>query len=320
MNPDWQLTRLSRRDLLRYAGAGAGALWASALVASCGRSGPSASPQRGPHSFQALVVGATSLSLIQAQSALGVGKDLFTFGLATSGGELLTGGSPQVWAAADETSTPLGPFRATWYRFTGFDETHDRSPRSPLPGFYAAEVRLPSPGNWLLAAAIESGPDRDVGVGAMEAVSGGVAGVGTKATAVRTPVATTEAALRKICSRQPPDNMHYVSLDRALASGKPTVVVFSTPLLCDSKMCGPVTDEVLLVFRSIGPARANFVHVDIYPPPHRQEVDPSRPYVAWRFTTDPWTIVVDGRGIIRSRFEGPVVASEISRDLLPLLP
>jgi hypothetical protein len=49
-----------------------------------------------------------------------------------------------------------------------------------------------------------------------------------------------------------------------MASGKPTVVSFATPLLCGSRMCGPVVDEQLLVFDELDD-RANFIHVEISP-------------------------------------------------------
>ena len=130
---------LSRRDLLRQVAAGAGALGLSALLAAC--SGDDGSSDRQPSnpagSIGAVGQGATQLSLLNAQSQLPVGRQLFTFGLATSDNRLVTGGRPEVWTARDETSKALGPFPADWLEMDAYTETGDKSPRSPLVGFYA---------------------------------------------------------------------------------------------------------------------------------------------------------------------------------------
>jgi hypothetical protein len=90
-------------------------------------------------------------------------------------------------------------------------------------------------------------------------------------------------------------------------------------------MCGPVTDEAYAVFQSVGKAKANFIHVEEFlpgpklTPPAPTEENQSTPFKAWHLVTEPWTFVIDGRGIVRARFEGPVVAEQISAALQPLL-
>jgi hypothetical protein len=111
--------------------------------------------------------------------------------------------------------------------------------------------------------------------------------------------------------------MHAISLDAALrSSSRPTVVVFATPLLCQSRMCGPVVDEVLVAATTTTPGKANFVHVKIYP--RRDATKPAPAFHRWGFQTEPWTIVIDRRGSIRVRFEGPVVTAQIQAALRPL--
>jgi hypothetical protein len=309
----------SRRDLLRLAAGAAGALGLSALAAACGgKAGSSSKPPSSPAgSIGAVGEGTTQLSLINAQSQLPTGRQLFTFGLSTPDNSLVSEGKPQVWAAKDETGKALGPFPAEWRLMNAYDETGDKSPRSPLVGFYAAEVEIPSPGNWLLAAVVDDGGRRGVGRGAVPVADKVVAQVGSKALAVPTVVAKSKDDLDKVCTRNPPCPMHTISLDRAVRSGRPTAVSFSTPLFCSSRMCGPAVDELLLVSRNVG-AKANFVHVEIYP----NEENPSKPvkaFTKWGFESEPWTIVIDARGVIRARFEGPVTDAEITDALRPLL-
>ncbi len=118
--------------------------------------------------------------------------------------------------------------------------------------------------------------------------------------------------------------MHYVSLEDALSSGKPTVISFATPLLCSTRTCGPVVDEQLLVFEQAGRDRANFIHVeeflpgkDLQPPPATAE-NLSPAFKAWGFDTDPWLVIADKNGVIRFRSLG-VIAAEIQRAFEPLL-
>src|SRR6266508_2987512 len=268
---------ISRRELLRLAGVGGGALGLAALLGACdgdgdgdGGSGPAAPPG----SLQALQANALQLSLLGAQSQLQVGESLFTFGLATADNKLVAGGTPAVWAATDDSSKALGPFPTRWFELTAYDKTKDGSPRSELTGFYGAQVELPKAANWMLAASLELDGRRAVGRGAVPVV------------------------------------------DDALRAGRPTVVNFATPLLCSSRMCGPVVDEQMVVAAKLG-RRASFIHVEIYP--DRDPAKPAPALTAYGFTTEPWLLVVDRGGVIRARFEGPVTAAQIEAALRPLL-
>jgi hypothetical protein len=259
------------------------------------------------------------LSLLNAQSQLTTGENVFTFGLSSGPGELIGQGTPQVFVATSPEEPALGPFEATWHEFTAYELTGDRGPEPGLPGFFAATVEFPEPGNWLVAAAANVEDGSGVGVGAIAVVeaSEAFAAVGSKALAVKTPVATEPSAVRQFCTRQPPDPLHYISLDDALSNGKPTVVTFGTPLLCESRMCGPVVDEVMLVFEEVGKEKANFVHVEVFPT--RQVDEPARPFLQWGFESEPWTVVIDGDGTIRARLEGPASATLVEQALRPLL-
>jgi hypothetical protein len=152
------------------------------------------------------------------------------------------------------------------------------------------------------------------------------AGIGSHAVDAPTPVATTRRVAEEICTRRPPDPMHYISLSDALMNGLSTVVVFATPLLCESQTCGPVVDEQILVFEKHGPARANFIHVEEFlpgrdrklPPPTVKNLSPA--FKAWNFDTEPWVIVIDRRGVVRARLgPGATAAGQIEAALQPLL-
>jgi len=316
-------SELGRRDALRVlAGAGGGVLLSS-LLAACNSSGASAAPAG---SISALTSGTRTYSLLSSVTAMNPGTNHFAFDLASRSGRVVSGGRPKVWIGKDERSPAIGPVAASWYDLTAYALTGDRSPRTTIPGLFDAPLDLPTAGDWYVLARAVGGGVRAAAIGAVPVVTGHVpAAMGSAAVSVPTPTATTEHGLREICTRQPPCHLHAVSLDRALRRGRPTVVVFSTPLLCQSRFCAPVTDEVILTSSRIGSHRASFIHVEIYPPGRNLQPPPPiaanrAPAVkAWGFETEPWTIVIDRRGIVRGRFEGPVAAPLIEAALQPLL-
>ena len=133
---------------------------------------PPPQPSPSPGSIDALKPGAIQLSLLQAQSELTTGKNLFSFGLTTQQGQLLLGGSPKVYASQDSAASgALGPWEATAYKFAADDVFKDNAPRSPLTGFYVAEVDIPVAGNWTLAAVAQLSSQTGVGVGIMKVVA-----------------------------------------------------------------------------------------------------------------------------------------------------
>jgi hypothetical protein len=311
--------RPTRRQFLIAMGVGL-------IGAACSRAG-GRTVAGAPGSIDALTSGKTPLSVLGTGTdalPMNPGTNRLGFALVTSAGGLVHGGSPEMWIAKDSRTRALGPFPATWHPFTGYDKTGDRSPKSPLPGAYAAEIDFPSAGAWDLVVTVADSSGGLAGKGIVQiTASPVVAGLGSKAIPTSTPVATTARKLKEVCTRVPPDPMHYLSLDVALRSAKPTVVVFSTPLLCESQLCGPVTDEVLLVFETVGSRRANFIHVEEYPPgtsaaaPLPENRAPA--FKAWGLESEPWVFVIDRTGLITFRSLGPVTASEISAALQPLL-
>lgn len=255
-----------------------------------------------------------------------LGSFYFGFELTTSKGQVVSGGAPQVFLGRDRTTPALGPFPATWhpFEFTGFG---DKAPRSAFPGTYSTTVTVPEPGTYTAAVVLTTGGKRAAGASTAETpvpvtTDKIPAAIGSPAIPVDTPVATTTKALEEICTRRPPDPMHAISLADALKNGKPTVVTFATPALCESMFCGPVVDEQLGAFQKIGAEAANFIHVEEFLPGpggviHQDGLSPG--FTKWGFTSEPWTIFIDARGVIRGRFEGPFTDGQIEAVLQPLL-
>lgn len=143
-----------------------------------------------------------------------------------------------------------------------------------------------------------------------------VPGVGDVAPAVETRTLDNHA-LEEISSDSDPDpSLYQMSLDEALTSGRPTVVVFATPAFCVSQTCGPMLDQV----KAVAPAHpnVNFVHVEIYENLDATSADelilvPA--VTAWGLPSEPWVFVVDGEGIVAARFEGAMMMDEVEAAL-----
>ena len=143
-----------------------------------------------------------------------------------------------------------------------------------------------------------------------------VPGVGDTA-----PVVTTRTLadypIEEISSDDEPDPaMYQMSLDRALESGRPTVVVFATPAFCTSQTCGPMLDQVKAV--ATNHPKANFLHVEIYENLDATDLNDLVvvPAVSeWGLPSEPWVFVVDGNGTISARFEGAMLEGELESAL-----
>jgi hypothetical protein len=140
-----------------------------------------------------------------------------------------------------------------------------------------------------------------------------VPGVGDRAIKVDTPtVASVGGDVSKIDTRTPPDDMHRYNLADVLGK-KPVVLVFATPALCESRVCGPALDVAYQVEKQ-HPGQAVFIHMEIY-----NDNDPNkgfRPQVtAWHLPTEPWIFAIDRKGKIVDRIEGAATVPDVEAAL-----
>jgi hypothetical protein len=55
-----------------------------------------------------------------------------------------------------------------------------------------------------------------------------------------------------------------MTVAEAMENGRPTVVGFITPGLCQTQWCAPVLESVEAVRDNVGDAAANFIHIEVY--------------------------------------------------------
>jgi hypothetical protein len=128
--------------------------------------------------------------------------------------------------------------------------------------------------------------------------------VGEKPPHVQTDtLASAKGDVSKIDTRQPPDDMHGDSFADVVGK-KPVALLFATPQLCQSRVCGPVVDIAAQMKAKYG-KQIDFIHQEVYVDNNpKKGIRP--PMRAFHLATEPWLFVVGRDGRITARLEGSV--------------
>ena len=196
---------------------------------------------------------------------------------------------------------------------------HVHNEATDVQGIYVTYVTFERPGSWGLEVLARQGD----GPVAMSRFTINVLAAprtpapGTPAPRSHNLIASDVPDLRQIDTSDPPDpRLHQVRIADAIAQGKPQVIVFAAPKLCTSRVCGPVVDVVRTLLPTYG-TRVVFTHQEIWRDAAAHKFFPT--VVEWNLQTEPWIYVVDGKGVIRAKFEGPTTAREIEAALQQIL-
>jgi hypothetical protein len=132
---------------------------------------------------------------------------------------------------------------------------------------------------------------------------------GDQAPVIDTPTeADAGGDIESIDTRVPPSTMHEQNFADVVGK-KPIVLVFATPRLCQSRVCGPVVDVAEQLKAEYG-EQAEFIHMEIF---RDNDINKGfRPQVAaWRLPTEPWVFTIDKEGKVAARLEGAYSAGEL---------
>ena len=264
-------------------------------------------------------------------SELVVGENRFAFGLLKAG-KLLEGADVKLRLyAIDGGEAKLAaelrvPYQAvknvkqerSVHRHADGTE-HVHGGDSSVRGLYVAQLSFARAGDWgvelLVSQANAAFEPVRLAVTVLDAPA--TLPVGSAAPRSRNLIASDVKDLRQIDTSQRPDpRLHQVRIADAIKQGKPQLIVFATPQFCTSRMCGPVVDIVRTLLPAYG-KRVAFTHQEIWQDFADKKVFPT--VEEWRLVTEPWIFVVDGRGLIRAKFEGLVTAHELETSLREML-
>jgi hypothetical protein len=241
-----------------------------------------------------------------ATSVLEPGENRLAFGVIGAGNELVYG-KTAVYVARTPNSRAQGPFPApadALITKPAFRSRTAASETDPIASIYAAQVPFRRAGkhsvlvlsktrNGVTGAATQINVVRD----------SPIPGVGDRPPAVDTDTLDSAGGnIEAIDTRVPPAReLHETSLEDVLGR-KPVALLFATPQLCQSRVCGPVVDIALQMRAQYG-EQMTFIHQEVYVD---NQVDKGlrAPLRAFHLQTEPWLFTIDRRGRVAARMEG----------------
>jgi hypothetical protein len=298
----------------------------STLLAGCGSSGegesrpaPAASEfpaAKGRTLAQIAQMPESKLVVSPAGQVVDVGDNRLAFGVFDLGGEQVDDADIALYFASGLDAPAQGPFPArveslkTPAAFRA--KTTSQDPGAATSVYVVPDVQVEKRGELAMLAVIR----RD---GKLEGTRppslvagkyGDIPDVGDMAPRIHTPTVDEVRDIGEIDTRIPPDSMHDDDFADVLGK-KPVLLVFATPQLCQSRVCGPVVDIEEEVKSRIGD-QAAFIHMEVY---NDNEISKGvRPQLrAFNLETEPWAFVVDPNGRIAARFEGAFGAEELTK-------
>lgn len=278
----------------------------------------SAFPAADGRSLEAIAtdVGLTEeLVVSPAAQVFSVGENRFGFGVFSLDREPIEDAAVAIYAAPGPDGRARGPFPARVESLAtdpAFAAENTASDPDAAPVVYVSELELPRRGEWRLIALVRDGDSLEASrLPSIEVDrSADVPQPGEKAPVIHTP--TTEDVggdLSKIDTRVPHDTMHEVDFADVVRRNA-TVLLFATPSLCQSRVCGPVVDVAEQVKNEYDGEPVSFVHMEVY---RDNTVDKGvRPQLeAFRLPTEPWLFVIDRDGRISTAIEGGFSVGEL---------
>ena len=244
------------------------------------------------------------------------GDNRFGFGLFTASRAQIADASVAVYVAPAGGGEARGPYVARYESLEvkpQFQSQSSAADPDAAKSVYVADIPFDKPGHYdvlgiarlddRLVAATSALPQLAV------ARDDPVPGPGDKAPVIDTPTeADAGGDIESIDTRVPPSTMHEENFADVVGK-KPVVLVFATPRLCQSRVCGPVVDVAEQLKAKYGD-QAEFIHMEIY---RDNDVNKGfRPQVAaWRLPTEPWVFTIDKTAKVAARLEGAFSAREL---------
>lgn len=292
---------MERRTFLQRSALIAGAVGVPGLLAACGQGEGEGNP--GATATPAVFEGQPELNPVVATFEVLTGAPRSVlFGLRTLDNVEVPESDVTVYLR-DETGRQIlgGPY----------DTEYVVAPGTQI-GLYRVELTFDTPGKPQLVA-VEGDRYGATNITVATPETSQAPAPGTKATAVPTPTPDKPLGYTKICTQDPPCDMHEMSLDTALKDKRPVMLIFATPEFCQTVVCGPAVATVDDVRNSGDWGDTAWIHVEIYSKTAGATPTLGPPVKQWNLPSEPWLFSVGRNGQIVDRLDGPMVTSDIER-------
>jgi hypothetical protein len=257
--------------------------------------------------------------LAPSVSQLTTGKNRFGFGLFDRSRAQIADASVAVYVAPTGGGEASGPFPARYESLEVEPEYQSRQTSTDpdaAKSVYVADIPFAKAGTYdvlgiarlddRLVAATSAAPPVTV----VKASEDPIPGKGDKAPRIHTATeADVGGDLASIDTRIPPSSMHQNDFGDVVGK-KPIVLVFATPALCQSRVCGPVVDIAEAVKAGMDGDDVEFIHQEVF---RDNQIDKGlRPQLAaYHLQTEPWVFAINRNGKVADRIEGAYSAGEL---------
>jgi hypothetical protein len=300
-----------------------GCAFVVALVAAVSACGDTSSDRSAP----------LSLSAETASFDLAAGVDQrYLLGLFSDTGGAIVDGTAELEFTYLDGDTPDDPalrgVSADFLPVSGADgrpiadDAHIAGPGDGTGAYQARNVRFDKPGNWQVRATVQiDGTTVTVDEAFEVQAEQLVPAAGDQAPrSLNRTVEDPGAERTSIDSRAnngilPDPELHHQTVADAVASGRPTMIVVSTPTYCVSRFCGPITDTVQQLV--VKYPDVNFVHLEVWENYENQTLN--RAAAEWIASggdgAEPWVFLVSGGGTVVERWDNVTNWTQLSAAL-----
>lgn len=184
-------------------------------------------------------------------------------------------------------------------------------------GLYVARTNFDESGNWGLEASVIKSDDTPLvsRVSFTVQAASQTPAIGAACLPTKQEL-STDKPIKQLCSANPPDPMHDITVADALKLGKPLVLMLGSPGFCTSATCGPNLEHLLAARQQYG-SQIEFIHIEIYKDAKPPSLVPA--VNEWHLPSEPWTFLVDAGGKIVDKLEGGVAPDELEPALAKLI-
>jgi len=232
----------------------------------------------------------------------------------------ITNASVAVYVAAAGGGPVKGPYLARYEDLSvrpQFQSRQTATDPNAAKSIYTATIPFPKAGRYEMLGIAKQGKKLvaatlpQAGIVVKDAANDPIPAVGTEPPPIHTPTVTDVGGnTAAIDTRLPPDSMHDVDFADVLGK-KPVMLIFATPQLCQSRVCGPVVDLAEQVKADSSNSGVAFIHMEVF---KDNRIDKGiRPQMAaFHLLSEPWLFTFDRSGKVAARIEGAFSERELA--------
>lgn len=249
------------------------------------------------------------IQLVLVPSELIVGPNRFAVGIFDQGGDLV-----------HDADVHLHFYDLTDSSNPGFESEADAHPiRTPdeQVTIFAYEREFLQGGLWGVEVEVNfrDGSQAINGIRFSVASDPASLGPGEKVPRIHTPTSSdVNQDLGLLSSAETPNPAFYqLSLEEAITSGKPTLLLFATPAFCQTRFCGPSYD-IFTELEQRYRGEINFIHVEVFtglPTPEANNWAVAPSMEQFGLESEPWIYLIGKDGTVLYRVEGLFSMDEI---------